>query len=62
MDLRSDKRQNIQGELDLSSARPGETRETGGKETELLQTAHELESPASTNRMMEEIPSLFERC
>ena len=55
MNLRSDKRQNIQGELDFSSARPGETRKTGGKETELLHTAHELESPASTNRMMEEI-------
>ncbi len=55
MNLRSDKRQNIQGKLDFSSPGPGEAREPGGKEIESLPAAHEHESPASTNRMMEEI-------
>ena len=55
MKLRSDKRQNIPGELDFSSAGLGEVPETEGKEIESLQTAHELESPASTNRLMEEV-------
>ena len=55
MNLRNDNRQNIQGELDFSSASRGEARETVGKETDSFQTAHGSESPASTNRMMEEI-------
>jgi hypothetical protein len=55
MNLRDDKRQNIQGELDFSSAWKGEARKTGRKETESSQAAHEHESPASTNRLMEEI-------
>src|SRR5712692_3879702 len=55
MNLRSDKRQNIQGKLDFSSPGPGEAQEPGGKEIESLPAAHEHESPASTNRMMEEI-------
>src|SRR6266849_2375745 len=55
MNLSSDKRQNIQGKLDFSSSGPGEAREPGGKEIESLPAAHEHESPASTNRMMEEI-------
>jgi RNA-directed DNA polymerase len=55
MNLRSDKRQNIQAKLDFSSAVPGEAQESRGKETESLSAAHEHESPASTDRMMEEI-------
>ncbi len=55
MNLRSDKWPNIQGELDFSSAAPGEAREPTGKEIESLPAAHEHESPASTDRMMEEI-------
>jgi RNA-directed DNA polymerase len=55
MDLRGDRRQNIQGALDFSSANRGEVCGTGREETESLQTAHEPQSPASTDRMMEEI-------
>ena len=55
MNLRSDKRQNIQGELDFSSLPAGEAREVGTEETESLSAAHEPESPASTSRLMEEI-------
>src|SRR5688572_6092495 len=55
MNLRSDKRQNIQGQLDFSSAGPGEAQETRGRESESPQATHEQESPASTDRMMEEI-------
>jgi RNA-directed DNA polymerase len=55
MNLRSDKRPNIQAELDFSSAGPGEAQEPRGKEIESLTAMHEHESPASTVRMMEEI-------
>src|SRR5450631_4559165 len=55
MDLRSDKQQNIQLELDFSSAPAGEAREAGREETESLLTAHDTESPADTNRLMEEV-------
>src|SRR5438132_9544007 len=55
MNLRSDKRQNIQIELDFSSALKGEARKTGREETESLSTVKETESPASTNRWMEEV-------
>jgi RNA-directed DNA polymerase len=55
MNLRSDKRQNIQAELDFSSAAPGEAQESGGKEIESPLATHEHESPASTDRTMEEI-------
>src|SRR6266480_2542450 len=55
MNLRSDKRQNIQGELDFSSSPAGEAREVGREENESLSAVHEPESPASTNRLMEEI-------
>jgi RNA-directed DNA polymerase len=55
MNLRSDKRPNIQGELDFSSADPGEAQEPRGKEIESLSARSEPESPASTDRMMEEI-------
>src|SRR5216110_1397399 len=55
MNLRSDKRQNFQAKLDFSSTAPGEAQEPRGKEIESLPATHEHESPASTDRMMEEI-------
>ena len=55
MGHRSDRRQNIQGKLDFSSATKGEALEARGKETESLVTAHGHESPDNTERMMEEI-------
>ena len=55
MNLGSDKRQNVQGELDFSCPSAGEARETGREETESLPAAHGPESPASTNRLMEEV-------
>ena len=47
--------QNIQTELNFSSTPAGEAREAGGEETESLSTANDPESPASTNRLMEEV-------
>jgi len=47
--------QNIQIELDFSSTPAGEAREAGREETEPLSTANDPESPASTNRLMEEV-------
>ena len=55
MNLRSDQRQNIQGELDFSSPPAGEAREARREETESPSARHDPESPASTNRLMEEI-------
>jgi RNA-directed DNA polymerase len=55
MDLKSDKQQNIQTELDFSSTRVGETCGTGREETESQLAAHDTESPANTNRLMEEV-------
>ena len=55
MDLKSDKQQNIQMELNFSSTPAGEAREAGREETESLSTANDPESPASTNRLMEEV-------
>jgi RNA-directed DNA polymerase len=55
MNLESEMQQNIQGELDLSSSPAGEARAAGREETESLPAVHALESPASTNRLMEEI-------
>ena len=55
MNLRSDKRQNVQGELDFSSPPAGEAREAKREETESPSAMHDPESPASTNRLMEEI-------
>src|SRR5271166_881248 len=55
MNLKSDKRQNIQGELDFSSSPAGEACEAKREETESLSATHDPESPASTNRLMEEI-------
>src|SRR6266404_5082262 len=55
MNLGSDKRQNVQGELDFSSPPAGEAREAKREETESPSAVHGPESPASTNRLMEEI-------
>src|SRR5271165_1928573 len=55
MNLRSDKRQNIQRELDFPSLPAGEACEAKREETESLSATHDPESPASTNRWMEEI-------
>src|SRR4051794_40154303 len=55
MDLKSDKRQNIQRELDFSSLPAGEACEAGREEIESLSTAHDTESTANTNRLMEEV-------
>jgi len=55
MDLRNDRRQNIQGELDFSPSPAGEAREAEREETESLPAVHDLERPASTNRLMEEV-------
>jgi RNA-directed DNA polymerase len=46
---------NIQTELNLSSTPAGEAREAGREEIESLPTANDPESPASTNRLMEEV-------
>ena len=55
MNLRNDKRQNIQGKLDFCSEPAGEAREAGREETESRPTVNDPESPASTNRLMEEV-------
>ncbi len=47
--------QNIQTELNFSSTPVGEAREAGREETESLSTVNDPESPASTNRLMEEV-------
>jgi RNA-directed DNA polymerase len=55
MNLRNDMRQKIQMELEFSSEPAGEAREAGREETESLQAVTVPESPASTNRLMEEV-------
>jgi RNA-directed DNA polymerase len=55
MSLKNDRQQNIQLELDFSSTPAGEAREAGREETESLPTMNDPESPASTNRLMEEV-------
>src|SRR5260370_2330710 len=55
MTLESEMQQNIQMELDFSCSPVGEAREAGREEMESLPAVHALESPASTNRLMEEI-------
>jgi RNA-directed DNA polymerase len=55
MNLKSDKRQNIQLELDFSSSLAGEACEAGREGIESLSAARDTESPASTNRLMEEV-------
>src|ERR1700726_539833 len=55
MNLKGDKQQNIQIELDFSSAPTGEAREAGREETEPSGATSGTENPASTNRLMEEV-------
>ena len=55
MSLKDDKQQNIQLELDFSSAPTGEAREAGGEETESSRAMNGTENPANTNRLMEEV-------
>src|SRR5439155_16637083 len=55
MSLKDDKQQNIQIELDFSSALTGEAREAGREGTESSGAMSGTENPASTNRLMEEV-------
>jgi RNA-directed DNA polymerase len=55
MNLNSEMRQNIQKELDFPSTPTGEARKVGGKENESPETMHIPESPARSDRLMEEI-------
>ena len=55
MSLKDDKQQNIQMELDFSSALTGEAREVGRKGTESSGATNGTENPASMNRLMEEV-------
>src|SRR5437764_59929 len=55
MNLKDDKQQNIQTELDFSSAQTGEAREAGREETESSVVRNGTESPARTNRLMEAV-------
>ena len=55
MNLQDDKQQNLQMELDFSSAPTGEAREAGRKETEPSAATSGTENPASTNRLMEAV-------
>jgi hypothetical protein len=54
MSLRSDMQQNIQIELTFSPTPAGEACEASREETESLPTRNDPQSPASTNRLMEE--------
>ena len=55
MSLKDDLQQNIQIELDFSSALTGEAREAGREETESSVAMNGIENPASTNRLMEAV-------
>src|SRR5918996_187777 len=55
MSLKDDKQQNIQIELDFSSALTGEAWEAGREETESPGATSGPESPARTDRLMEEV-------
>ena len=55
MSLNNDMRQNIQRNLDFSSSPTGEAQSVGREGSESLRTTNVPESPASTDRMMEEI-------
>src|SRR6266853_985368 len=55
MSLRNDERQNIQFELDFSCKPTGDARKADGEETESLPTMKGSESPAGTDRLMEEV-------
>ena len=54
MNLRRDTRQNVQLKLDFRSTPTGEAQKAETEAVESRQVAHAIESPASTNRLMEE--------
>ena len=55
MSLKDDEQQNIQRQLDFSSALTGEARKAGREGTEPSGATNGSENPASTNRLMEEV-------
>src|SRR5580765_3135308 len=55
MSLKDDRQQNIQTQLDCSPALTGEARDAERAGTESSVATNESESPASTNRLMEEV-------
>src|SRR5689334_2116819 len=55
MSLKDDKQQNIQMTLDFSSAPTGAARGDAGEETESSVATSGCESPARTDRLMEEV-------
>jgi RNA-directed DNA polymerase len=55
MSLKDDEQQNMQIELDFSSALTGEARKAGREEAEASGATSGTENPASTNRLMEEV-------
>jgi hypothetical protein len=55
MNLRNDRRQKVQGELDFSSTPRGEARQAGREATETFQAVQGAGSPANTNQLMEEV-------
>ena len=55
MSLKDDQQQNIQGKLDFSSALTGAARGVAGEETESSVATNGPESPAKTDRLMEEV-------
>ncbi len=55
MNLKDDKQQNIQIELDFSSAPTGDARKAGREETEASGATSGTENPVSTNRLMEAV-------
>src|SRR6202163_3426380 len=55
MSLKDDEQQNIQMQLDFSSAPTGEARVAGREGTEASGAMNGTENPASTNRLMEEV-------
>jgi RNA-directed DNA polymerase len=55
MSLRRDKRQNIQLKLDFRATPTGEAQQAATEAVESRRAVHATESPASTNRLMEEV-------
>ena len=55
MSLKDDKQRNIQMQLDFTAKLTGEAREASREEAEPSGVANGSDSPASTNRLMEEV-------
>ena len=62
MSLKDDKQQNIRKQPDFSDVLTGEAREAGGEDTESSAATSEPESPARTDRLMEEVLSPYRKC